>query len=518
VEIKSGNEAAALAALHAGISGAYAYPGTPSTEIMTNVIKLSDLGTWCVNEKVSLEIALGVSYAGGRSFVAMKHVGLNASADPFMSGSLCKINGGIVIIVADDPGMHSSQNEQDSRYYVDFAKIPCLEPSTIQEVYDMVVDGYEISEELNKPVIVRMCTRLSHSKGELKSGEVHSKVMKPIASFSDWNSVPAFSKVSWIRTLSRQDDMEKISELSGYNYAEYPSKSKIGVITSGLAREYYLELKKNLPHLHIGMYPIPYKKIREFCENLEEIFVVEEGYPFIERYLRGILPVKQKIIGKIDGSLPMAGELNSDLVRKMLEPNYTIPKLPETEFKMAGRPPQLCNGCPHSDTFNLLKRIIEEDKDVIINGDIGCYSLGSLPPYSVPMTLVDMGASIPMAIGSCECGKKGVAVIGDGTFMHSGLTGLVECVAHKIPITLIILDNQTTAMTGGQPQILPSERIVEIVKGIGVLEERVITYVPLPNHHEENLKLLRKEIAYNGVSVLIAKRECIETLRKRSKS
>jgi indolepyruvate ferredoxin oxidoreductase alpha subunit len=265
------------------------------------------------------------------------------------------------------------------------------------------------------------------------------------------------------------------------------------------------------------MYPLPYGKIREFCGRLDKIYVIEEGYPFIERYLRGILPTKQKIIGKIDGNLPIIGELNPDLVRKMLEPDYTAPKLAEPSFGMVGRPPQLCKGCPHGDTFNMLKSAVEKNKNIVVSGDIGCYSLGTLPPYSIPMTLVDMGASIPMAIGSAECGKDAVAVIGDGTFMHSGLTGLVECVAHGIPITIIILDNQTTAMTGGQPQILPSERIIEISKGIGVEEDHIITYDPLPNQHEKNVELLRKELNYKGVSVLIGKRECMETLRKRSR-
>ncbi|MDR3290028.1 MAG: hypothetical protein LBT02_01975 [Rickettsiales bacterium] len=514
-EIKGANEAVALAVLHSGVSDANAYPGTPSTEIMTYIIKNSKLGHWTSNEKVSLETALGVSYVGGRAFISMKHVGLNAAADPLLSGSTFKINGGVVIVVADDPSMYSSQNEQDSRYYADFARIPCLEPSTVQESYDMVRDAFEISEELNKPVIVKMTTRLSHSKDALIEREPLEKIIKPLGNPTDWNSVPAYSKKSYARSLSRIPDMEKIAETSKYNTCRN-TNSKVGVITTGIAKEHYLELKNDLSHLHIGAYPIPQKLVQEFAKNLDEIIVIEEGYPYVERYLRGLLPTKQKIKGKVDGTLNFIGEMTTDAIRVALNPNYKIPEAIKPDFSLVGRPPQLCTGCPHGDSFKVIKAVVEENKKIVVNGDIGCYSLGTLPPYNVPMTLVEMGSSIGMGIGSAICGKDVIAVIGDGTFIHSGMTSLVDCVANNLKITIIILDNQATAMTGGQPQILPSQRLAEIIKAIGVDAEHVKEFIPLPTKHNENVALLKQELAYNGVSVLIGKRECMETLRKRS--
>jgi len=221
------------------------------------------------------------------------------------------------------------------------------------------------------------------------------------------------------------------------------------------------------------------------------------------------------IRGKIDGTLPIMGELNSDLVHKAIASDYEIPSMPKVTFQMAGRPPQLCKGCPHGDSFNMIVEVMKENKNLIVNGDIGCYSLGSLPPYSIPMTLVNMGASVSMAMGGTLCDKDVIGVIGDGTFIHSGICGLIDCVANNIPTTLIILDNHTIAMTGGQEVTLPSERLAEIAIAVGVKPEHVIEYIPLPSQLEKNVELLKREISYKGVSVLIGKRECMETLRKR---
>lgn len=513
-EIKSGNESAALAVLHSGVNSAYAYPGTPSTEILTDLIKKMDNAHWCANEKTALESALGVSFNGRRSFVAMKHVGLNVAADPFLSGANMDINGGIVIVVADDPGMHSSQNEQDTRYYADFARTICLEPSDVQETYDMIRDGFELSEKFHKIVVIRMCTRLSHSKGKLFTKEPASNICeKPISDAKKWNVVPAFGKKMWQRVIDEYPQLLECSENIKYNYEE-KNDSKIGIITTGLAKQYYKETNLNFSHLHIGFYPFPQEKIKNFAENLDEIYVLEEGYPFIEKYLKGILPTKQKIYGKIDGTFNLVGELSPETVNKGLKINNEYENVSVELENIPNRPPQLCKGCPHADTFNFIGEVYKKQPDLVLNADIGCYSLGSLPPFNLPITLVDMGASIGMAKGAADCGKKSIAVIGDSTFIHSGLTGLVDCISNSTPIVIIILDNSVTAMTGGQPQILPSAALPEIVKAAGVLPEHIHTIVPLANQHEKNVEILEQELNYNGVSVIISKRECIEALRK----
>lgn len=513
--ICSGNEAAALAVLDAGVNAAYAYPGTPSTEIMENLLRLQAKAFWCANEKTAVESALGVSFAGGRSFAAMKHVGLNVAADPFMSGANLKINGGLVIVVADDPGMHSSQNEQDSRYYADFARIPCFEPATVQETYDMIRKAFALSEQQNKIVLVRMVTRLSHSKGLLKRASAESPTIKNPADAKDWNVVPAFGKRQWARVLENWPNLENISEASIYNPV-FPAEAPTGVITTGLAGQYYLETAQNLPHLHLGFYPLPQKKIRDFVGKLSAVYVLEEGYPYLERYLRGIIPPDNlQIHGKLDGTFPLAGELNPDIVN-FSSLQKTPDNLPQLE-NLPLRPPQLCTGCPHCDSFNFIKEAVA-GTDAILNADIGCYSLGSLPPFALPLTLVDMGAAIPMAKGASDLGRKALAIIGDSTFLHSGVTGLMDCVSANSPVTIIILDNQTTAMTGGQPQLLPSQRLTEIVKAVGVLPENLHELKLLGSEHNNNVATLKKCLHTPAVSVIIARRECIETARKRVKA
>lgn len=527
-DIRSGNEAAAYAVLDAGVNAAYAYPGTPSTEIMERLSSEHKKAFWCANEKTAVEAALGVSFAGGRSFASMKHVGLNVAADPFMSAANLKINGGLVIVVADDPGMHSSQNEQDTRYYADFARLPCFEPSTVQEVYDMTRAGFGLSERQNKIVVVRMVTRLSHSKGRLKRQSPETVPVKKSANSKEWNVVPAFGKLQWQRVLDNWPALEKETEKSPYNVVvalgERSRTERIGVITTGLAREYYLELGKPLPHLHISFYPLPGQKIKNFVSDLSEVYIIEEGYPYLERYLRGIVsPADLKIYGKLDGTFPLAGELNPDIIAKAFAPqadghfdSAQCPGLPKLE-NIPVRPPQLCQGCPHSGSFEFIKEAVE-GTDVILNADIGCYALGSLPPYSLPLTLVDMGASVAMAKGAADLGKKALAIIGDSTFLHSGVTGLMDCVAANAPVTIIILDNYTTAMTGGQPQLLPSQRLAEIVKAVGVLPENLYELKPLAAEHKHNVEVLKKCLNTPAVSVIITRRECIETLRKRNKA
>lgn len=519
-KIVSGNEAISLAVLDSFVSSSYAYPGTPSTEIMEYLRKNMKNAFWTTNEKTALESALGVSFIGKRAFVAMKHVGLNVASDPFLSGATLKINGGIVVLVADDPSMHSSQNEQDSRYYADFAKVPCFEPSNIQECFDMTKEAFNLSERLNKIVLIRTCTRLSHSKGILFTNKKEeSYVEKKVATSTEWNVVPFFGKQNWARVLKEYPILEKTSENIFYNFTN-EKKGDVGVITTGIAKEYFNEMHlTSFPHLHIGFYPFPKDKIKEFLKHLKKLYVIEEGYPYLERYIKGIADTKFNIHGKLDGTFNIQGELTPDIIKNgfHLNDNFSPSKLLPLD-SLPTRPPQLCKGCPHRESFTIIKEVLLKNPDVIINSDIGCYSLGSLPPFSLPITLVDMGASISMAKGVSDSGKKAIAVIGDSTFFHSGLTGLIDAVASNSNIVVIILDNSTTAMTGGQPQILPSKRIQKIAIGIGVAKEHICLISPIPSKREENIKILETELKYFGVSVIISKQECIETLRKAIKN
>ena len=477
-QVLLGDEAVALGAIHAGVSNAYGYPGTPSSEIMGYLIDYSKKtgkihAAWCSNEKTAYEDALGVSLAGKRSIVTMKHVGLNVAADPFVNSALLKINGGLVLVVADDPGMHSSQDEQDSRFFADFAKVPCFEPVNQQEAYGMMGEAFELSERYNVPVMVRLVTRLAHSRAVVVTGsEKEQNSMNKCDDKNSWMLLPAYARKQWDRLLSKYDAIAGESEGSVHNplYIN-PDFSEYGVITSGLGRNYYIE---NLPelsvkpsHLHVGFYPWPADKIKKLAESVEKIILVEEGYPFIETRLRGILDQKIIIEGKLDGKLPLTGELNPDNVR----PAFGLPErkgLGEVE-KLPGRPPQLCQGCPHIDSYNAITEALSGFPQSIVASDIGCYALGALPPYSAIETIICMGASVGTAKGAAEAGlKPAVGVIGDSTFYHSGMTALVDAVSANTPMTLVILDNCIVAMTGGQETIVPSSRLEPLLKGLEI--------------------------------------------------
>ena len=522
-----GDEAVALGAVHGGVSSCYGYPGTPSTEIMEYLLVYSEkngvpFARWSSNEKTALEEALGTSFAGKRAIVTMKHVGLNVAADAFMNGSLLDIRGGLVIVVADDPGMHSSQNEQDSRFYADFARIPCLEPVNQQQAYDMTREAFELSEKFHVPVILRIVTRLSHSRASIKTED--AKAENPLdkaLNKQDWMLLPANARRRWASLLDRQTDMLSYTESTDFNPLVLNKQNTTrAIITTGLGYNYFREnegeLKDSPSHLHIGAYPIPEQKIRELASGVGEIILLEEGYPYVERLLRGLLPMDITVKGKMDQSVPRQGELNPDNIRSVLG----LPERsgPSSSMDLPGRPPQLCKGCPHDDTYKVIKEVQSELEESTVTSDIGCYALGALPPLGVPETIICMGASITAAKGASEAGLKNVmAVIGDSTFLHSGLTGLVDCVSCETDLTIIIVDNETVAMTGGQTTILPSSRLENVVRGIGVDDAHLITIPAHRKFHEENKEKLKKELAYKGVSVVIAVRECIETARKGKK-
>lgn len=520
-----GDEAVALGAIHAGLSGAYGYPGTPSSEILEYLIKTADKtkafrASWCSNEKTAYENALGVSFAGRRAIVTMKHVGLNVAADPFMNSALLRINGGLVIVVADDPGMHSSQGEQDSRFFADFAKVPCFEPVNQQQAYEMTREAFDISEKYHVPVLIRMVTRLAHSRAVIRPWEnirEQNEICKP-EDTKGWRLLPALARKLWTELLETNKAFAAYSEDTGFNPLKL-ADTELGVITTGLGKNYYEEnlgdLGSNPSHLHIGFYPVPKEKINKLAAHVKKLLIIEEGYPVVETSLRGILPPDIEISGKLDGKIPMTGELDPDVVR----PAMGLPEINTVKVdNLPGRPPQLCQGCPHIDSYEAINNAIKDYPRSIVASDIGCYSLGALPPYNAIETIICMGASIGTAQGAAEVGlKPAVAVIGDSTFYHSGMTALINASSANSPITVVILDNSTVAMTGGQTTILPSTKLVNLVIGLGADPEHVKVINPIKKNLEENTATIKKELEYEGLSVIIAVRECLEEAKRRIK-
>ncbi len=544
-----GDEALALGAVHAGISVGYGYPGTPSTEVLEYLIDNHKKNNgpkahWCTNEKTAYEAALGTSFAGKRTIVTMKHVGLNVAADPFMNSSLVGIKGGLIVVVADDPSMHSSQGEQDSRFYADFAMVPCFEPTTQQQAYEMVFDAFELSEKFHVPVMMRMVTRLAHSRAvvHVKDKTLPENVLAK-ANRQEWMLLPALARKNYQNMLEKQKDLVAWSCNTQWNPLVINEKRKdLAIITSGLGKNYYKEnladyaKEGELPStLHIGSLPLPVDSIQRLAETAETILVIEEGMPFIEKTLAGVLPQKTKVIGKLTGHLPRTGELNPDSVRKALslEVKKTLldeiacsdKGLAEQIAAIPGRPPQLCKGCPHGDSYSAVNKAVaylteKAGKDnVVVMADIGCYSLGAVPPYTAIESIVCMGASIGMARGASQAGVRyAFGVIGDSTFLHSGITNLVDAVSTKTPMTVVILDNSIVAMTGCQQTILPSSQLEPLVQGLGVEKEHIRVLATNPACVEENARILIEEAEYQGVSVVILVRECLEAFRIRNKA
>ena len=528
-EVLLGDEAVALGAVHAGLSAAYSYPGTPASEIMEFLVRRAQetgafRAAWCINEKVAYEEALGVSFAGRRALVSMKHVGLNAAADPFMNSALTGIEGGLVVVVADDPGMHSSQNEQDSRFFADFARIPCFEPADHQEAYALTRQAFDVSERWNLPVMIRLVTRLSHSRSRVKPDEPRPQNDMHSGESRDWILLPVNARRRNQRLVDLQPELTKFSEESAFNSLTIPDADRgpLGIIASGIAYNYVRENLADVgtvpPILKLAVYPLPEAKIARLFEQVDTVLVVEEGYPLIESRLRGLFGVAGKTIrGKLDGSLPLAGELQPHLVREALglEP---LPRESEGDIQLAVRPPQLCQGCPHADTFNALNRALEGHVGSTVFSDIGCYTLGALPPYGAVDTAVCMGASVSMAKGGADAGiYPSVGVLGDSTFAHSGITPLVDAAASDTDMTLFIVDNASVAMTGGQSTFLSGDKLLNMIRGTGVDERHIRVITPLARNLEANVQVIEEEIAHRGLSVIVSVRECIQQARKRSR-
>lgn len=519
-----GDEAIAQAALDAGISGVYAYPGTPSTEI-TEYIQASHeakargvRSNWCCNEKTAMEAGLGMSFAGRRALVCMKHVGLNVAADPFINAAITGANGGLVVVAADDPSMHSSQNEQDSRFYGLFAQVPILEPCNQQEAYDMTLEAFEISERHSLPVLMRITTRLAHSRADVIRRRETPLPMNPLKLPSDprrYVLLPAIARRNYAELLGKQAILAEEAENSSWNMYEDGPDRKLGVVACGIAWNYLNEVFRDgcsYPRIKISRYPAPRRALAKLMESCEAVLVLEDGYPFVEDMLRGVGFAPCRIHGRLDQTLPRAGELDPNNVgqvfARVYAPGAAIP--PE----VLPRPPIMCPGCSHIDVYRFLQEAIEGLENARVFSDIGCYTLGALPPFEVIHSCVDMGASITMAKGAAEGGvRPAIAVIGDSTFIHSGLTGLLDVIEDATPVKVIISDNLVTGMTGGQPTPAAG-RLEKIVEGLGVSPDHILTLEPLPSKHRENVEALRKELNYEGPSVIIARRACIQAARR----
>lgn len=526
-----GDEAIAQGAIDAGLSGVYAYPGTPSTEI-TEFIQLSPLARerrihsrWATNEKTAMEAALGMSFMGKRALVCMKHVGLNVCADPFVNSAMTGVNGGLIVLVADDPSMHSSQDEQDSRFYGKFAMIPTFEPSNQQEAYDMMAVAFDYSERQKLPILMRVTTRMAHSRAVVECVDVprQQNELNYNAEAKDWVLLPANARRKNDHVTAQQAQLEEDAANSTYNIYIEGQDKKLGIIASGIGYNYVKEcFPGDIPYpvLKISQYPLPKKLVRRMMKECERVLIVEEGQPFIEDIVRGVAEMPN-VMGRLDGTLPRTGELNPDFVKQalvsMVNGQWSINDGFVPCEDVVPRPPALCMGCGHRDVYTALNEVLKEYESPRVFGDIGCYTLGFLPPYKAIHSCVDMGASITMAKGAADAGQwPALAIIGDSTFTHSGMTGLLDAINENADITVIISDNLTTGMTGGQDSA-GTNKFEAICRGLGLPDEHLHVVVPLPKNMPEITDILRKEINYHGTSVIIPRRECIQTLQRHLK-
>jgi indolepyruvate ferredoxin oxidoreductase alpha subunit len=520
----SGNEAIARGAYEAGVKVGVGYPGTPSTEIIENFTKYDDVVTeWSVNEKVAMEVGLGSALAGKRTLITMKHVGLNVAADPIFTASYIGANAGMVVVVADDPDLHSSQNEQDSRHYARAAKVAMIEPSDSQEAKDFVRIACELSEGFDTPIFLRTVTRISHSKTivslDKKLEYKHDKGFEK-ENIRKHVMVPAFARQRHFVVEDRMQALEEFSNRIEINRID-KGNGKIAIITSGLCYNYVKDVLPEADVFKIGMiYPLPFRKLIEFCKGYSKVYVVEELDPFIEDQLKakGVTNLVGKEI------MPITGEYSPELIYTAITGNKFTKEI-TIDITPFPRPPMLCPGCPHAQTFNVLNKL-----GLTVSGDIGCYTLGALPPYSAMHACVDMGASLPVAQGieiaqGSEFKNDIVAVIGDSTFAHSGITGLINAAYNKRNTLVIILDNSTTAMTGMQPNpcngfnIRGEETVVinyqKLAEAIGIKKDN---FREVTAYKEADISATVQELlAKKELCVMVVTGACLIYKRKKEK-
>jgi indolepyruvate ferredoxin oxidoreductase alpha subunit len=516
-KLLSGNEAIARGAYECGVVFASAYPGTPSTEILEEIKNYEGIYCeWSPNEKVALEVGVGACYAGGRTLVAMKHVGVNVAADPFFTLSYTGIRGGLVLITADDPELHSSQNEQDNRNYAKFAKVPMIEPSDSQEAKDFVKIAFELSEEFNTPVMLRTTTRISHSQSPVVLSEAErEKYREKIGIEKDPERLvmlPNNARKRHVVVEKRMEDLRSFSNGFSENRIEW-GETSLGIITSGISYQYAREVFPTASILKLGMvYPLPEKTIREFAEKVKDLIVIEELDPFIEEQVRAM---GITVTGK--ERLSILGEINLDIVRDAFvdDPGDTKPSVDYEIPRLPARPPNMCPGCPHRGLFYVLSK-----KKIFVAGDIGCYTLAFLPPLRAIDTCLCMGASIGQAVGMGKVLKesgqgKVAAVIGDSTFFHSGITELMNAAYNKSTTTIIILNNSTTAMTGAQDNpgtgfTLMGEKtnavdIAALARALGIRRVRTVD----PYNIAQTQSAIDEELAAPETSVIISASPCV---------
>jgi indolepyruvate ferredoxin oxidoreductase alpha subunit len=518
-KLLSGNEAVARGVYEYGVKFAAGYPGTPSTEILENIAKYKEVDAqWCANEKVAFDEGIGTALGGIRTVISMKHVGLNVASDAFMVFPYCGTNAGFLVISCDDPGMHSSQNEQDNRYYAKFAKVPLLEPSDSQEAKEFVGIGLRISEEFKTPVLMRMTTRISHAKGVVEEGERREYTPKKYERNIPKQVVPVFAK--YLRPIVEEKirELSKFSETFEHNRIE-EGELPIGVIASGISYQYAREVLPRAWFLKLGMpYPLPKKKVIEFCKKFEKVWIIEENEPFLEEQIRNLGITN--IIGK--EKITSIGELNPGIVESAIK-GTPLPKDYGDEIEILPRPPLFCIGCPHRGVFYTLKKL-----NTLATGDIGCYTLGCLPPYSSLHTTFCMGTGVGNAFGfekviGEELNNNIAAIIGDSTFIHAGIPSLIDIVYNKGRTTVIILDNKTTGMTGhqdhpGTGKTLHGEPthtldIEKLVTSIGVKFVKKVN----PYNLKRTKEIIEEAIKYEGPSVVITEHPCIMLKSERSK-
>ncbi len=515
-KLLSGNEAIAWGAYDYGVKVASAYPGTPSTEILENIARFDDVyAEWAPNEKVALEVAIGACLGGVRTLASMKHVGLNVAADPFFTASYIGVNGGLVIISADDPGMHSSQNEQDNRHYALAAKVPMLEPADSQEAYEFIGEALEISEKYDTPVLFRVTTRISHSKGVVRRRANRVQHLREPGFVKDppkYVMVPNFARQRHDVVEQRVVRLQELSETTPLNRIEW-GRREVGIITSSVAYQYAREARPRASFLKLGLsYPLPESRVREFAEGVNKVFVVEELDPYLEDQIRALgIPA----IGK--ERFPICGELSPEIVKQGMS-GRRRKKVPAAAA-IPPRPPALCPGCPHSATFYTIKKL-----KLNVMGDIGCYTLSVAPPLETMDSTLCMGASIGMAHGmdkalGADPDSRCVAVLGDSTFLHSGIAPLLNIAYNRGNSTTVILDNRTTAMTGFQEhaatgKTLQGEEAPEVDfeglgKALGIESVRTVD----PYEMKGLERALKEEVEAPRSSLIIARRDCL--LKKR---
>jgi len=531
-----GNEAIARGAVEAGVAFATTYPGTPSSEVSLNLFQMSresDLYfEYSTNEKVSLEVAAAGANSGLRTFCMMKHVGLNVAADPLMTLAYIGVTAGMVILTADDPAMFSSQNEQDNRYYAKFGHLPMLEPSSVAEAKDMIKEAFELSETLKQPVILRTTTRINHSNAFVTFGQIKERKTKGRFERDPMRcvTVPAVARGLHVKLLERMDKAAGMSEASKFNFVT--GQGVWGVVANGVSYHYALDAVKDLgvesqvKILRPGFSnPLPKDKIKDFLAGCEKVLVIEEGEPFMEEAVKAFAQEAGLVIpiqGKTDGLFTPLGEFHPAMVREKIAAFFGIdytpaPKIDTSDVpEIANRPPNLCSGCSHRATFYAIKKAAQ-GMDVIHPSDIGCYTLGFMPPLSVGDFVICMGGSVSTSCGfSKATDQKVVSVIGDSTFFHSGIAGLVNAVFNRHNFTLVILENGITAMTGHQPhpgvdmELMGMSgygrvNIETLVKALGVEHVSVIK----PFKVKKSIETLKEAMAFEGVSVVISKEPCI---------